>query len=77
MSGADSTERLPIRIDTQQATGGGAEKNLFTMQGAVTAETMKLCRWLKPKLLAQFEFTDWTRDNHLRHGRYAGPGSPR
>jgi ATP-dependent DNA ligase len=31
---------------------------------------MKDCRWLKPKLVAQFEFVEWTPDNHLRHSRF-------
>jgi bifunctional non-homologous end joining protein LigD len=28
---------------------------------------MEECRWLKPVLVGQFEFTEWTPDNHLRH----------
>jgi len=39
---------------------------------ALTAEVMKKCRWVKPKLVAQIEFTDWTEANHLRHSRFAG-----
>jgi bifunctional non-homologous end joining protein LigD len=39
---------------------------------ALTAEVMKKCRWLKPELVAQVEFTDWTDANHLRHSRFAG-----
>jgi bifunctional non-homologous end joining protein LigD len=30
------------------------------------------CRWLKPVLVAQFEFLEWTGDNHLRHTRFVG-----
>lgn len=37
---------------------------------ALTAEVMKKCRWLQPKLVAQIGFTDWARDNHLRHSRF-------
>jgi len=36
----------------------------------LTAEKMKECRWLKPVLVGQFEFTEWTPDNHLRHSRF-------
>lgn len=36
----------------------------------LTAEAIKKCRWLKPKLVATFEFADWTRDNHLRHASF-------
>jgi bifunctional non-homologous end joining protein LigD len=39
---------------------------------ALTAEAMKECRWLKPKLVAQIEFTEWTDANHLRHSKFAG-----
>jgi ATP-dependent DNA ligase len=31
---------------------------------------MKDCRWLEPKLVGQFEFAEWTPDNHLRHARF-------
>jgi ATP-dependent DNA ligase len=27
-------------------------------------------RWLKPVLVAQFEFVEWTEDAHLRHSRF-------
>ena len=33
----------------------------------LTAAKMKECRWVKPVLVGQFEFTEWTPDNHLRH----------
>jgi bifunctional non-homologous end joining protein LigD len=36
----------------------------------ITAAKMKDCRWLKPVLVGQFEFTEWTLDNHLRHSRF-------
>jgi DNA ligase D-like protein (predicted ligase) len=39
---------------------------------AITSEVMKKMRWLKPKLVAQIEFTEWTEGNHLRHSRFAG-----
>jgi len=38
----------------------------------LTAEKMKQCRWLKPVLVAQFEFVEWTPDGHLRHSRFMG-----
>ena len=31
---------------------------------------MNDCRWLKPVLVGQFEFREWTQDNHLRHSRF-------
>jgi bifunctional non-homologous end joining protein LigD len=33
---------------------------------------MKECRWLKPVLVGQCEFVEWTPDGHLRHSRYMG-----
>ena len=38
----------------------------------LTAEKMKECRWLKPVLVGQFEFVEWTPDDHLRHSRFVG-----
>jgi bifunctional non-homologous end joining protein LigD len=37
---------------------------------ALTAEAMKKYRWVKPRLVAQVEFTDWTAADHLRHSRF-------
>ena len=37
---------------------------------ALTANEMKECRWLKPELVAQIEFTEWSE--HLRHASFAG-----
>lgn len=31
---------------------------------------MEGCCWLKPVLVGQFEFVEWTPDNHLRHSRF-------
>jgi ATP-dependent DNA ligase len=39
---------------------------------ALTAQEMKECRWLKPQLVAQIEFTEWTPDGHLRHASFVG-----
>jgi ATP-dependent DNA ligase len=36
----------------------------------LTAEKMKECHWLKPVLVGQFEYLEWTPDNHLRHSRF-------
>jgi DNA ligase D-like protein (predicted ligase) len=38
----------------------------------LTNEKMADCRWLKPVLVGQFEFLEWTADNHLRHTRFIG-----
>jgi len=41
-------------------------------QWALTKEEMKNCVWLKPELVAQVEFTEWTPDGHLRHSKFVG-----
>jgi len=38
----------------------------------LTAAKMKNCRWVKPVLVGQFEFVEWTEENHLRHSRFVG-----
>jgi ATP-dependent DNA ligase len=38
----------------------------------LTAEKMADCRWLRPELVGQFEFVEWTPDGHLRHARFVG-----
>ena len=41
-------------------------------QFSLTREEMKNCDWLKPQLVAQIEFTEWTPDGHLRHSKFVG-----
>ena len=36
----------------------------------LTKAKMAECRWLKPVLVAEIEFLEWTSDNHLRHSRF-------
>jgi DNA ligase D-like protein (predicted ligase) len=40
--------------------------------GGVTAEQMTEMQWLKPKLIAQIRFVEWTADSHLRHAAFLG-----
>ena len=34
---------------------------------------MRKCHWVQPKLVAQIRYTEWTRDDKLRHPVYLGP----
>jgi DNA ligase D-like protein (predicted ligase) len=36
----------------------------------LTLAKMADCRWLKPVLVGQFEFLEWTGEHHLRHSRF-------
>jgi bifunctional non-homologous end joining protein LigD len=38
----------------------------------LTAAKMKECIWVKPKLVANFEFLEWTDTNHVRHIKFVG-----
>jgi ATP-dependent DNA ligase len=45
-------------------SAGGSQRTLGPgTDGRENAE----CRWLRPVLVADFEFVEWTPDNHLRH----------
>jgi hypothetical protein len=50
---------MPVR------ESAGGEKRPVGEPGS-TAAKMKDCRWT-PVLVGQFEFVEWTPDNHLRH----------
>ncbi len=41
-------------------------------QWALTREQMKDCVWLRPELVAQIEYTEFTPDGHLRHAKFCG-----
>jgi bifunctional non-homologous end joining protein LigD len=38
----------------------------------LTKEKMAEVQWLKPLFVGQFEFLEWTADNHLRHAKFVG-----
>jgi DNA ligase D-like protein (predicted ligase) len=40
--------------------------------GGVTAEQMEEMQWLKPVIVAQVRFVEWTTDGHLRHAAFVG-----
>jgi len=48
------------------------EKKAGRWGAGLTASKMVECRWLKPKLVGQFEFVEWTGDSHLRHTSFVG-----
>jgi bifunctional non-homologous end joining protein LigD len=36
----------------------------------ITAEEMRLVRWVKPRVVAEVSFAEWTRDGSLRHAAF-------
>ena len=48
------------------------EKHSGRYGQGVTAAQMKRCVWLRPELVGEVRFTEWTRDGHLRHPAFMG-----
>jgi bifunctional non-homologous end joining protein LigD len=46
------------------------EKKAGRWGAGLTAAKVAECRWIKPQMVAQFEFVEWTADGHLRHSRF-------
>ncbi|HTU44878.1 MAG TPA: non-homologous end-joining DNA ligase [Bryobacteraceae bacterium] len=46
------------------------EKKAGRWGAGLTAAKMAECRWLRPQLVGQFEFVEWTPDDHLRHTKF-------
>ena len=38
----------------------------------LTVEDMEKCVWVRPELVAQIEFLEWTESDHLRHSKFGG-----
>jgi ATP-dependent DNA ligase len=38
----------------------------------ITAEDMKTLRWVKPRVLVDMAFTEWTAGDNLRHASFVG-----
>lgn len=39
---------------------------------AMTTEKMEECVWVRPELVAQIDFLEWTDADHLRHSKFVG-----
>ncbi|ACB77581.1 non-homologous end-joining DNA ligase [Opitutus terrae] len=48
------------------------EKRRGRYGAGVTAAEMKRCTWVKPELVAQIKFAEWTRDDRLRQPVFLG-----
>ena len=40
--------------------------------GGVTADQMREMQWLRPNVVAQIRFVEWTAEGHLRHAAFLG-----
>jgi ATP-dependent DNA ligase len=41
-------------------------------QGFPRRSPVKKCVWVKPEVVAQIEYLEWTDGDHLRHSKFAG-----
>jgi bifunctional non-homologous end joining protein LigD len=48
------------------------EKRASRWGESLTAEKMQQCRWVKPKLVCQLSFVEWTDAGRLRHCTFIG-----
>jgi bifunctional non-homologous end joining protein LigD len=48
------------------------EKRAGRYGAGITAAVMKRCHWVKPSLVCQVKFSEWTRDGKLRHPVFLG-----
>ena len=48
------------------------EKRASRWGESLTAEKMEQCRWVKPNLVCQVAFVEWTDARHLRHCTFIG-----
>ena len=46
--------------------------NLPERGGVIGPSQMRFCKWLRPELVCQVRFTEWTHDNHLRQPVFLG-----
>src|SRR5262249_19642447 len=78
--GTGFTEKLLATIDAQLQKLRRAtcpfinlpEKSRGRWGLGITPAVMKRCHWVKPVLIAQVKFTEWTHDNQLRQPVFLG-----
>jgi bifunctional non-homologous end joining protein LigD len=61
----------PLKTDTCPFTDLPSTKTGHWGEG-VTEKDMKILKWVKPTLVAEVAFTEWTRDGNLRHSAFVG-----
>jgi DNA ligase D-like protein (predicted ligase) len=61
----------PLEIDTCPFTNL-PETHAGRWGAGLTAKKMADCHWVKPLMVGQFEFVEWTPEGHLRHSSFVG-----
>ena len=66
----NNSQSIPLLIYQAAKRAQGLRPDRKRPQWALTLEEMKNCKWVKPELVAQIEFGEWTPDGHLRHSKF-------
>jgi ATP-dependent DNA ligase len=56
----------------RRVEGSSPRFPLFPGGETFTAKMMEECVWVKPKLVVQIAFLEWTNADRLRHSRFVG-----
>jgi hypothetical protein len=48
------------------------EPRSYRFGEGMTAAKMAECTWVRPEIVVQIDYTDWTAANHLRHSFFKG-----
>jgi ATP-dependent DNA ligase len=67
---ARSCSKSSSRWRSRNARSRICREESGTLGAGLKAAKMVECQWLEPVLVAQFEFVQWTSDQHLRHSRF-------
>jgi bifunctional non-homologous end joining protein LigD len=69
---ADLFERLRPLIQRRCPFANLPSSSTSHWGEGITEEEMTLLRWVKPRLVAEVSFVEWTRDGSLRHAAFIG-----
>ena len=61
---------LHRNTQSDYAEHNNAERSNENTRNALCGIVQDSAWWVNPVLVGQFEFTEWTPDNHLRHSRF-------
>lgn len=65
-------ERLKPLITKRCPFANLPEPRPYRWGEGLTAEKMAACVWVKPQVVVQINYVNWTDDNHLRHSSFVG-----
>jgi len=68
----EKAEKFAARQKRSPFVNNLPEKHRSRWGEGLTADDMKKCVWVRPELVAQIEFLEWTESDHLRHSKFVG-----